>query len=128
MTGERPDLREGQWVEGRRRGGNEGRWSGWRMCGEKRVGGRIRERGGLLVIVLAAFQVQIRESAEGKRDGTGASTDELGSERIDLVLSILLWLANYMKIRRNEGRRSLTNPTGVSNGAGKGDCPNDFLI
>ena len=111
VTGERPDPREVQWVEGR-----------------GRVGGGVRERGGLLVVVLAALQVQIRESAEGKRDGTVASTDELGSERIDLVLSSLLWLANYMKIRRNEGRRSLTNPTGVSNGAGKGDCPNDFLI
>lgn len=98
------------------------------MWGGERVEGRVGERGGLLVVVLAAFQVQIRESAEGKRDGAGTSTDELGSEGVDLVLSSLLWLADYMKFRRDEGRRLLTNPTGVSNGAGKGDCPNDFLI
>lgn len=108
--------------------GKGGRRSAWRMWAGGRVGGRVRERGGLLVIVLAAFQVQIRESAEGKRDGAGASTNGLGSEGVDLVLSSVLWLAKYMRSRRDERRRSLTNPTGVSNGAGKGDCPNDFLI
>lgn len=53
-----------------------------------------RGKGGLLIVVLGALHVQIRESAEGKSDGAGASTDELRSEGVDLVLNSLLWLAN----------------------------------
>ena len=80
--------------------------------------------GSLLVVVLAAFEVQIGEGAEGEGNGAGAAADEFCGEGVDFVLDVVVVSSDGCR----DGGKMLTNSRGVSNGAGNGDWPRTFLI